>query len=1138
MAEYDGSVIVGVETDLAPLKSGLSSAADIAKTSAIAIGAAFAAGGAAVVKLGADFERTMSEVGAISGAAAGDMDALTAKAREMGKATEFSAKEAGDAFKYMAMAGWDSEAMLDGIAGVMDLAAASGEGLGRVSDIVTDALTAFGMTAKDSGKFADLLAAASSAANTNVSMLGESFKNAAPVIGSMGGSAKDAALALGLMANAGIKGGEAGTKLASGLTNLVKPSSQMAAYMEHYGVSLQKSADGALDLKATMENLRAALGGLAKDEQAAAAAAIFGKEAFAGWLTIINASEQDFNKLSTALDDNKNKSSEMAEIMRDNLTGSFNILKSALQELAISIYSDVQEPLKEAVDGITAAVGELAESDGLAVFGQTLAETGRLLAETLIELLPIAIESVNAFIPPIAEVGRTLLPLFANAVKELLPQIAELVKSALPPFLDLARKLAPPLLELAKLIFPVLMDALNAVFPAVKALIPVLTSLLEFAVKLAGPILELISAFFELTEGVLSNGEAVKGVLGGAFIALSAWVSATAATTIPALIASFGALQAAIAAAGAKLAAFAAGAAGSVAIFAALAAALYKMADAMAEAYGEYVNAEADAANKEKYAKALDNVIKAQNDLNDKYKAGKVSAEAYAEATKRLTASKNDLAHAMGINIPDKALKVDAERRDADRAKYQAKKLAEAQQTAARGGAVTAPEIDAEPIWNPKAEKAALTEIEKAEKDAAKQREKTEKDALKAIEKAEKEAAKTALEAVKEKEAAEKAAFDNSKKWIEDKKRLNELSLQDELAAWGRVQARYAEGSELRIEADKKAAEARKVLNDDYQKQIDNLYDQISKKEAEYAAALESRSQAIYNSFGLFEELKKKEGQVGGEQLTQNLKGQIDALKAWSADLNTLKNKGLDAGFLGELEGMGVGSADEIHALSQMTKSQLDEYVSLWREKHELARKQAEKELSGLRKDTEKQLSEMTKEVDKLLAEQGKINGADFAGNISIGMKSMASALRSAGASVMDNLLSGMKSKEAELFSTLSNIAGKLGGAFTIPAFSADLPGFKSGLDYVPADDFPALLHRGESVLPADEASFWRGLGGAAGVEAALSAALSAGRGETGGGDVNITLDAPLVLDGREIAKAVGRVQVNLNQLSLRGAGM
>ena len=155
--------------------------------------------GTAAVKTAADFDSEMSKVSAISGATGDDFDQLRAKAREMGAKTKFSASEAASAMEYMAMAGWKTSDMLNGIEGIMNLAAASGEDLATTSDIVTDALTAFGLSAADSGHFADILAAASSNANTNVSMMGETFKYCAPIAGALGFSAEDTAEAIGLM---------------------------------------------------------------------------------------------------------------------------------------------------------------------------------------------------------------------------------------------------------------------------------------------------------------------------------------------------------------------------------------------------------------------------------------------------------------------------------------------------------------------------------------------------------------------------------------------------------------------------------------------------------------------------------------------------------------------------------------------------------------------------------------------------------------------------------------------------------------------------------------------------------------------------------------------------------------------------
>ena len=220
----DGKLLFDTKLDTSGFKSGLASLSSMAaaagngfknitgkaidgiKTGFKAAGVAAAGFGAYSIKAGADFDAAMSEVQAISGASGDQLDALRNKAKEMGATTKFSASQSAEALKYMGMAGWKSQEMIDGLPGIMNLAAASGEDLGTTSDIVTDALSAFGLTAKDTSEFVDVLAAASTNSNTNVSMLGESFKYVAPVAGALGYKAQDVAIALGLMANAGIKG--------------------------------------------------------------------------------------------------------------------------------------------------------------------------------------------------------------------------------------------------------------------------------------------------------------------------------------------------------------------------------------------------------------------------------------------------------------------------------------------------------------------------------------------------------------------------------------------------------------------------------------------------------------------------------------------------------------------------------------------------------------------------------------------------------------------------------------------------------------------------------------------------------------------------------------------------------------------
>lgn len=319
--------------------------------------------GVAAVGVTAKFDSAMSKVSAVSGATGSELERLRDKAKEMGAKTKFSATESAEAFNYMAMAGWKTGDMLDGIEGIMNLAAASGEDLATTSDIVTDALTAFGLKAKDSGHFADVLAANASNANTNVAMLGESFKYIAPVAGAMGYSVEDVNLALGIMANSGIKASQAGTTLRSALTRLAKPTGEVQGAMEKYGISLTDAHGNMLPLRDVMGQLREKFSGLSKAEQAQAATTLFGKDAMSGMLAIINSSDKDWNKLANAIDNADGTAEKMAETMMDNLGGQLTLLKSALEGLAIRIGEVLMPTIRNIVQWVQNFVDKLNKMD-------------------------------------------------------------------------------------------------------------------------------------------------------------------------------------------------------------------------------------------------------------------------------------------------------------------------------------------------------------------------------------------------------------------------------------------------------------------------------------------------------------------------------------------------------------------------------------------------------------------------------------------------------------------------------------------------------------------------------------------------------------------------------------------------------
>ena len=402
------------------------------------VSAAIAGVGAASVKVAADFDSAMSQVAAVSGAAGSDFDALRDKAREMGAKTKFSATEAAEAMNYMAMAGWKTQDMLGGIEGIMNLAAASGEDLATTSDIVTDALTAFGLSAKDSAHFADILAAASSTANTNVAMMGETFKYAAPVAGALGFTAEDTAMAIGLMANAGIKSSQAGTSLRSILTSLSSDFTISGKKIGDVTIATTE-ADGSMRcLSDILADTREAFSGLSASEQTAAAETLVGKNAMSGFLALMNAAPQDVDKLTGAITNCDGAANAMAEKMQDNLNGQLEKLKSGLSELAIQIGDGLMPLIRGLAEAVTGLVTWLNSLDPtvktiittialvVAAIGPLLIIVGKVMFAigTIMTVAPQIMTAIGAVKGALAGLNAVML---ANPIGLIIAAIAALV---------------------------------------------------------------------------------------------------------------------------------------------------------------------------------------------------------------------------------------------------------------------------------------------------------------------------------------------------------------------------------------------------------------------------------------------------------------------------------------------------------------------------------------------------------------------------------------------------------------------------------------------------------------------------------------------------------------------------------------
>ena len=502
----------------------------------------------------------MSEVAAISGATGKDLEALTAKAKEMGATTKFSATESAEALKYMAMAGWDTDKMLSGLPGVMNLAAASGENLGTVSDIVTDAMTAFGLSADKAGHFADVLAQASSKSNTNVGMMGETFKYVAPVAGALGYSVEDAAVAIGLMANSGIKSSQAGTALRQTLTRLAKPTDEVEAAMEDLGISLTDSEGNMKSLGEVMLDMRKGFKNLTKDQQAQYAASIAGQEGMSGLLAIVNASDEDFNTLTKAIQNSDGAAQSMADTMQDNLKGAVTIAKSALEGLGITVYEEISTPMKNAVETATEYTGQLQrafEAKGIegavSTLGTVLASAATKVAQAAPKMVDAGANMIVSFVQGISKNARKLSTAAVNVGKSLVSALLKFVPEAGKAGLKLITAFAKQLVgyklgkeidSLGGTIIKSFSDISRSVSNAIGKITPLIEKMASAAIKAAEGGIEVLANTIEFLCNHIDVVLPLVSAAATAFAALS--IAKNAATWIQGATTAFQGLTAAM----------------------------------------------------------------------------------------------------------------------------------------------------------------------------------------------------------------------------------------------------------------------------------------------------------------------------------------------------------------------------------------------------------------------------------------------------------------------------------------------------------------------------------------------------------------------------------------------------------------
>ena len=1035
--------------------------------------------GAAVVKTSASFESSLSKVKAISGATGKDMVDLKAKAIEMGAKTKFSATEASDAFTYMAMAGWDAKSMMDGIDGIMNLAAADGLDLATTSDIVTDALTAFGLQASDSAHFADVLAKASSSANTNVSMLGESFKYVAPVAGSLGYSAEDTAIALGLMANSGIKASQAGTSLRAALTRMIKPTDEAEAIMKRYHLTLQNSDGTMKSLGDVMDMLRSNMGGLSEAEQSQAASALFGQEAMSGMLAIINASEGDYNKLTDAINNADGTAENMANTMQDNLNGQLTLLKSNVESLAISVGDLIIPYIEKIVDKIQQLVTYLNGLDDQTK--ENIIRVAAVVAAVGPALLVLAkVVSIVSTVMQVLKVLATIIGLIASPIGIVVAAIGALVAA----FVILWNKS-----EAFRNFWKGLWDNVKKIAKTVvDTIVKFFTETLPNGLKNAqSKIKEFPSNVVKFFKNLPKNlGRIVGEVLG----TIVKWAINLQKKGTEAGRKFNEALLNFIKKLPSRIATFLKNVISKVVTF------VKEFPKKAREASKKFNDMLLNGLKKlpGKMLEIGKNII--DGIVNGIKKAWSSAKKAVSDFAGGLVDGFKD---ALGIHSPSRVMRdqvgvqiangvIEGVKSKKDAAKKSASELSQAIVDAANK------RLDKLQTYN---------KITTAQ----------EVDFWKKIYQATKKGTEANLTAYKNYKSAQQSLnqeiLSDAEKKLDKLKTYNKISVADEVAYWDNVRSKLKKGSDEYLTAYKNYVEAKKsyneelkTLEDDYNTKATEIYDNLKTKVDELTKAyndqVNSRKEALLSTFKLFDEYEISSDK-NGEDLTNNLQSQVNALQKFNDQMSALEGRNiLPDDLITELRNQGIAATGELEALNALTDEKLQQYADLWTKRNQLAQEEAEREnkkaYDKLQKDLEEANSQALEKIDVLKAKyQKKIDklknqaysAAKSAGKktgqgIVDGLNSKSTAIRN----TLDGIVSTINSYMAEIQSSLSDArsaaaevssisksTAKASKAISSKASSkSSKKSHRQGLTYVPYDGYEAMLHEGEQVLTREEA--------------------------------------------------------------------
>lgn len=563
----DGSLVFDTKIDTSGFKKGIDTLGKVgtkglnvvtkgfkAVTSAmVATGVAVAGVGAASIKVGMDFEKGMSQVKAISGATEKEMAKLTSTAKELGATTQFSAAEAAAGMEFLAMAGYEVNEITKSMPGLLDLAAAGQMDLARAADVTTNIMSGFGLEAKETGRVADVLAKAASTANTDISQLGEAMKYVGPIANSLGLSIEETSAAVGVLSNAGIQGGQAGTVLRAGLTRLANPTGKAAELISDLGIEMFDANGKMKDMPGVISELEKGLAGMSDEQRAVTLSTIFGQQAMSGWTALLDAGSDSLSSYTADLENAEGAAADMAATMNDNLKGDLTLTKSALEGIGIAIYESVVNPLRksiqwfnswlEAINGAllgtdnwrkklikaTGATGKfkkqiealpngakgVAAMFGLLIdnmlsniakkfpeiadkavemvqnFTDGINKNSGSIGKSIANILSTFMQSISSLYPIFIETGANLLVNIITGMVNNIPTLIETIISAINSIIDTLGGMLPELLNSGKRIIMTILDGISKLIPDVVAfIVELITLVVKTIAKLAPKLLK------------------------------------------------------------------------------------------------------------------------------------------------------------------------------------------------------------------------------------------------------------------------------------------------------------------------------------------------------------------------------------------------------------------------------------------------------------------------------------------------------------------------------------------------------------------------------------------------------------------------------------------------------------------------